>query len=180
MHKPNMLLESDVQEGTIWGSTNRRTHITIKADSGNVTLSGSCRAITKRHAADDVTVVRGVPIDNQLVGLLGETMNDADMRSSAAALDADKFVPKVRSRPTYSRVRHAHRDGAASLRAAGRDARRRGSTGYWASTTASRSQRSDPSDVADRIKKAFKRNAIIDDSMIEVSNDGHAIEPTAL
>ena len=32
-----------------------------------------------------------------------------------------------------------------------------------------------PSDVVDRIKKAFRRNAIIDDSSIEVSNAGHTI-----
>ena len=44
------------------------------------------------RAADDVTVVGGVTgIDNQLlVGLLGETMNDADITvASAAALDAE-------------------------------------------------------------------------------------------
>ena len=33
-----------------------------------------------------------------------------------------------------------------------------------------------PSDVADRIRNAFKRNAIIDESTIEVSNVGHTIE----
>ena len=32
-----------------------------------------------------------------------------------------------------------------------------------------------PSDVADRINKAFRRNAIIDDSLIEVTNIGHTI-----
>ena len=32
-----------------------------------------------------------------------------------------------------------------------------------------------PSDVADRVNKAFKRNAIIDDSKIKVTNDGHTI-----
>src|SRR5262249_54048255 len=32
-----------------------------------------------------------------------------------------------------------------------------------------------PSDVADRINKAFKRNAIIDDSLIRVSNVGPTI-----
>jgi len=33
-----------------------------------------------------------------------------------------------------------------------------------------------PSDVADRIQKAFRRNAIIDDSLITVTNVGHTIQ----
>jgi osmotically-inducible protein OsmY len=32
-----------------------------------------------------------------------------------------------------------------------------------------------PSDVADRINTAFRRNAIIDESMIDVTNSGHTI-----
>jgi len=98
MHKPDMLLESDVQEELDWDPQVDDTRITIKADGGNVTLSGSVPSYYQAtRAADDVTVVGGVTgIDNQLlVGLLGETMNDADITvASAAALDADKFVPK--------------------------------------------------------------------------------------
>jgi len=32
-----------------------------------------------------------------------------------------------------------------------------------------------PSDVVDRIKRAFERNAIIDESLIEVTSAGHTI-----
>ena len=32
-----------------------------------------------------------------------------------------------------------------------------------------------PSDIADRINKAFQRSAIIDDSKIKVTNDGHTV-----
>jgi len=32
-----------------------------------------------------------------------------------------------------------------------------------------------PSDVAERVNKAFKRSAIVDDSKIRVRNDGHTI-----
>ena len=182
MHKPNMLLESDVQEELDWDPQIDDTRITIKADSGNVTLSGSVPSYYQAtRAADDVTVVGGVTgIDNQLlVGLLGETMNDADIAvASAAAIDADKFVPKGAVAAdvldgyvtlTGTVRRHFERQAAAHA-----VSRVDGVLGIDDSIALS----SDPipSDVADRIKKAFKRNAIIDDSMIEVSNDGHTIE----
>ena len=37
-----------------------------------------------------------------------------------------------------------------------------------------------PSDIADRINKAFKRSAIIDDSKIVVSHEGHTISLTGV
>jgi osmotically-inducible protein OsmY len=182
MHKPNMLLESDVQEELDWDPQIDDTRITIKADSGNVTLSGSVPSYYQAtRAADDVTVVGGVTgIDNQLlVGLLGETMNDADIAvASAGALDADKFVPKgavsadvLNGYVTLTGTVRHHFERQAATHAVSRVD---GVLGIDDSISLS----SDPipSDVADRIKKAFKRNAIIDDSMIEVSNDGHTIE----
>jgi len=61
MHKPNMLLESDVQEELDWDPQIDDTRITIKVDSGNVTLSGSVPSYYQAtRAAGDVTVVGGV------------------------------------------------------------------------------------------------------------------------
>jgi osmotically-inducible protein OsmY len=37
-----------------------------------------------------------------------------------------------------------------------------------------------PSDVADRIGKAFKRSAIVDDSNVVVTNDGHTVTLTGM
>src|SRR5690242_9924475 len=98
MHKPNMLLESDVQEELDWDPQLDDTRIVVKANDGRVTLSGSVPSYYEATlAAGDTRVVGGVTaVDNQLmVGLLGEAIADADIATaSVAALDGDKFVPK--------------------------------------------------------------------------------------
>jgi osmotically-inducible protein OsmY len=132
------------------------------------------------RAADDVHLVGGVTeIDNQLlVGLLGDAITDADLETAAAAaLDADKFVPKgavsaevVEGWVTLNGdVRHHFQRQAAE------HAIRRVDGVLGMTDKIAISSDPIPSDVAYRIQKAFKRNAIIDDSMIEVSNVGSTI-----
>ena len=98
MHKPNMLLEADVQDELDWDPQVDDTRIVVKADTGRVNLSGSVPTYYQAlRAADDALVVGGVTgIDNQLmVGLVGEAITDAHIATACAdALDADKFVPK--------------------------------------------------------------------------------------
>jgi osmotically-inducible protein OsmY len=181
MHKPNKLLESDVQEELDWDPQLDDTRIVVSANDGKVTLTGSVPTFFEAsRAADDVYLVGGVTdIDNQLlVGPLGDAITDADLAvAAAAALDADKFVPKGGVTATVvdgwvtldGEVRH-HYQRLAAEHAVGKLDGVLGVSDKIAITTDPI-----PSDVADRIQKAFKRNAIIDDSMIEVTNVGPTI-----
>jgi osmotically-inducible protein OsmY len=181
MHKPSKLLESDVQEELDWDPQLDDTRIVVSATDGKVTLTGSVPTFFETiRAADDVHLVGGVVgIDNQLlVGPLGDAITDADLAlAAAAALDADRFVPKggvsadvVDGWVTLSgEVRH-HFQRQTAEHAVGKLDGVLGMSNKIALTTDPI-----PSDVADRIQKAFKRNAIIDDSMIEVTNVGPTI-----
>jgi len=182
MHKPNMLLESDVQDELDWDPQIDDTRIVVKADSGRVTLSGSVPSYYQyTRAVDDTLVVGGVTgIDNQmLVGSLGDAITDAEIAAASAnALDADKFVPKGAVTPNVlngyvtltGEVRHHFQRQAAEHAVSRVD----GVLGLDDSISLTNDPI--PSDVADRIRKAFTRSAIIDDSTIEVSNVGHTIE----
>jgi len=181
MHKPNMLLESDVREELDWDPQLDDTRIVVAADDGKVTLTGSVPTYFETtRATDDVHLVGGVTgIDNQLlVGPLGAAVTDAQLAvAAAAALDADKFVPKGGVKAAVvggwvtldGDVRH-HFQRQAAEHAVGTLDGVLGISDKIAIT-------SDPipSDVADRIHKAFERNAIIDDSKIEVSNVGPVV-----
>ena len=181
MHKPNMLLESDVREELDWDPQLDDTRIVVAADDGKVTLTGSVPTYFETtRATDDVHLVGGVTgIDNQLlVGPLGAAVTDAQLAvAAAAALDADKFVPKGGVKAAVvggwvtldGDVRH-HFQRQAAEHAVGKLDGVLGISDKIAIT-------SDPipSDVADRIHKAFERNAIIDDSKIEVSNVGPVV-----
>jgi osmotically-inducible protein OsmY len=182
MHKPNMLLESDVQDELDWDPQIDDTRIVVKADAGRVTLSGSVPSYYQAmRAADDTLLVGGATgVDNQLlVGLVGDAITDTEIAAASAdALDADKFVPKgavtadvLNGYVTLTgQVRHHFQRQAAEHAISRVD----GVLGIDDSIALS----SDPipTDVADRIRNAFKRNAIIDESTIEVSNVGHTIE----
>ena len=95
----------------------------------------------------------------------------------ASALDADKFVPsRSVSADVYEgwvtltgQVRHRFQKQAAE------HAVRRVDGVLGITDDVVISSEPIPSDVTDRIEKAFRRNAIIDDSLIEVSNVGHTI-----
>jgi osmotically-inducible protein OsmY len=182
MHKPNFLLESDVSEELEWDPQIDDTRINVKADDGRVTLSGSVPSYYQAtRARDDAAVVSGATgVDNQLmVGLIGEAIDDADIAVAAtAALDADKLVPKgavtadvLEGYVTLTgQVRH-HFQRQAAYHAVFKV---EGVLGIDDSIMLSSDPM--PSDVADRIQKAFRRNAIIDDSLITVTNVGHTIQ----
>jgi osmotically-inducible protein OsmY len=181
MHKPNNLLEADVKDELDWDHLVDNSRIEVKADDGMVTLTGAVPTLEESLlAADDARSVSGVrDVDNELnIGLLGEAIADADIAAACAdALDRDKFVPKGSTTATVlngwvtltGRVRH-HLQRKAAEHAVGGV---RGVLGVDNDITLT--DEPIPSDVVDRINMALQRSAIVDDSTIQVSNQGHII-----
>jgi len=181
MHKPNNLLELDAQDALDWDPQIDDSRIVVSAKDGRVTLTGSVPTYYQAvRAANDVQTVGGVSgLDNQLlVGLVGGALTDADMAvAAAAALDDDKFVPKGAVSAEvldgfvtlHGEVRHHYQRQAAEYAVSKVDGVRGVDDNVTLTTEPI------PSDVANRIDKAFQRSAIIDDSLITVSNDGPTI-----
>ena len=181
MHKPNNLLEFDVKDALAWDPVVDDSRIVVKADDGHVTLTGTVPTFyeAKLAVADAWSVGGVVNVENELlVGLIGGVIADVDIAAACiVALDADKFVPKGSVTPTVTngwvtltgQVRHHHQRQAAEHAVWRID----GVLGI--SDTVELSSEPIPSDVADRITKAFRRSAIIDDSLIDVTNSDHTI-----
>jgi osmotically-inducible protein OsmY len=181
MHKPNNLLEHDVRDELDWDPILNDTRIEVKADDGRIILSGAVDTFADVELASlDAWSVGGVKdVDNELlVGLTGAAIADGDIAADCvAALDADKFVPHgavgaevIDGWVTLSGEVRRHYQRRAAERAVGRVS---GVLGVTDQITLS--DEPIPADVAERINKAFDRNAIIDGSLIEVSNVGHTI-----
>ena len=181
MHKPNNLLEMDVRGEFGWDPLLDATRIVVNANDGKVTLTGVVPTYYETVLADeDASRVGGVTtVDNQLlVGSLGETIVDDDIVADCVtALNSDPFVPngsvsvvvgagwvtlsgEVRHHLQRRAAEHAvrHVDGVVGL-----------------TDNISLTSGPIPSDVVDRIKRAFERNGIIDDSLIEVTSVGHTV-----
>jgi len=181
MHKPNFLLEEDVRESLDWDPMLDDSRVVVTADDGRVILSGAVATFGEvERAAMDVHGVDGVKaLDNELmVGLIGAAIADSDIAAAgAAALDDDRLVPKGSVHATVDdgyvtltgEVRR-HFQRRAAEHTVGRVAGVRGVTNLVTLT-----EEPIPSDVAARINKAFERNAILDSSLIKVSNEGHTI-----
>lgn len=181
MHKPNNLLEADVIDELDWDPYLTDSRIVVKADDGQITLSGVVPTYYDTIlASDDAWAVGGVrTVNNELlVGLVGETIADAEIAAACmTALDADRFVPHgavsvdvLDGWVTLSGQVRRHFQRAAAKHAVNKVA---GVLGVVDDIVISGDPI--PSDVAERINKAFRRNAIIDDSLIEVTNSGHTI-----
>ena len=181
MHKPNHLLESDVRDQLDWDPALDDTQIVVKAHDGKVTLTGAVPTYQQSLlAAEDTWTVGGVnTVDNQLmVGPLGEAIADADVAAScAAALDANSMVP-------LGAVDVDVTDGWATLTGTVRHYFQRSEAEHVVRRVAGVRGITDkveinadpiPGDVAERINKAFRRNAIIDDSLIVVTTAGHTV-----
>ena len=181
MHKPNNLLELDVKDELDWDPMIDDDRIVVKADDGRVTLTGTVPSYYEAtRAVDDAWTVGGVrDVDDELlVGLVGDAITDTDiMAACAIALDADKFVPPGSVTAVADRgwvtltgqVRHHYQ------RQAAKHAVRKVDGVLGITDDIEISSEPIPSDVADRINNAFRRNAIIDESLIDVSNTGHTI-----
>jgi osmotically-inducible protein OsmY len=182
MHKPNYILESDVKEALDWDPKLDASRIVVNANDGKVTLSGSVYTYAELvGAADDARAVGGVTtVDNELVvGPVGEDRDDAAIAAAAAdAMDRDKLVPHRSVAPVVvdgwvtliGEVRRQYERKAAECAVHRID----GILGVTDNIIVN-SHDAMPSDVGDRITKAFKRSAIIDDSLIEVAGSGHTV-----
>jgi osmotically-inducible protein OsmY len=151
-----------------------------------VTLTGSVpTSYDELRAAEDVWMVDRVKsLDSDLLVRIADgAINDADVAAVCRdALDHDRFVPKGAVTVTVT-------DGYVQLRGRVRDPFQR----QAAELAASRvdgvlgienlimlSSEPIPRDVADRIGKAFKRSAIIDDWNVVATNDGHTVTLTGI
>jgi osmotically-inducible protein OsmY len=181
MHKLNNLLEKDVKEQLDWDPALDDSRIMVKADDGRIILSGAVDTFADvEWASQDAKAVGGVTaVDNQLlVGAAGAAITDADIAAHCAtALDDDRFVP-------HGAVNVAVIDGLVTLtgqvrhhfqRQAAEHAVGRVPGVLHVSNEITLTDQPIPSDVADRINKAFDRSALIDGSRIKVSNVGHTI-----
>ena len=181
MHKPNNLVESDVKEELDWDPMVDNSRIVVKASDGEVTLTGAVPTYYESVLADeDAWAIGGVTrVDNQLlVGIVGEAIADGDIAADCLeALDKDRWVP-------HGAVDVSVTDGWVTLtgqvrrhfqRRAAMHAVRRVDGVLGVTDGIVIKGDPIPSDVADRINKAFKRNAIIDDSLIEVSTAGSTV-----
>ena len=181
MHKPNNILKLDIEDELAWDPQVDPTRIVVSADDGKVTLTGAVPSLYQvTRAGEDATLVGGVKVlDNQLlVGLLGDAITDAQIAAdSMAALDGDSFVPN-------GSVTVDVRDGWLTLggevrhhfqRQAAEHAVRKVDGVLGIDNGIALTDEPIPSDVADRIKKAFQRAAIINDSLIEVTSVGHTV-----
>ena len=181
MHKPNEFLKLDVEDQLAWDPQVDTTRIVVSANEGKVTFTGAVPSLYQvTRAGEDAMLVGGVKVlDNQLlVGLLGGAITDVEIAAaSAAALNGDSFVPKgsvtVDVRDGWvtlgGEVRHHYQRQAAE------HAVRKVDGVLGIDNGIALTDAPIPSDVADRIKNAFQRAAIINDSLIEVSNVGHTV-----
>jgi osmotically-inducible protein OsmY len=181
MHRPNNLVESDIREALDYDPQLNDSRIIVKVDDGRVTLSGAVDTFPEMElAARDARYAMGVKsIDNQLmVGLVGDAVADIDVAAAARdSLDRDQIIPHGSVQVAVSdglvtltgEVRH-HFQRQAAQHGVGRVP---GVLGVVNGITLT--DEPIPPDVAFRIEKAFKRNAIIDDSVIQVSNRDRTI-----
>ncbi|MGA8296525.1 MAG: BON domain-containing protein [Acidimicrobiales bacterium] len=181
MRKPDNLIESDIREELEWDPLLDSSRIEVRAKEGKVTLSGAVKTFfQRREAAEDAKRVHGVTaLDNELlVGLVGAAIADVEVEAECkVALDADKFVP-------HGAVKAEVTDGWVTLHGqvrrhfqllAAEHAVNRVDGVVGLTNKIEISADPIPSDVADRINKALGRNAIIDRSLITVSNVDHTI-----
>jgi len=181
MKKTDSDLESDVRDELDWDPVLDDSKITVKANDGKVTLSGTVptyhQTVLAREDARSVNGVRSV--DNELQidpdsGILADT---AIAVACASALDVDSLIPYGAVTADVSNgwvtltgeVRYYYQRKEAES-AVNRVNGVRGVTDKVEITNDPI-----PSDVADRITRAFRRDAIIDDSLITVTNSGHTV-----
>ena len=181
MHKPNNILESDVRDELDWDPRFDNSRVIVKANDGVVTLTGAVDTYYDSvMAGEDAWGIGGVvTIDNQLmVGLVGEAIADDDLASACLdALNGDRLVPKGAVSVTAvdgwvtltGEVRRHYQRQAADFAVS----RVKGVLGVTNDIALTKD--AIPGDVVDRINKAFRRDAIIDDSRITVTTSGNTV-----
>jgi len=181
MHKPDGLVADDVRDALDWDNAIDDARVIVQVKDGKVILNGAVHTYAELlKVVEDTKHVKGVrDIDNQLlVGPAGEAVTDAVLLEACEkALAGNPFVPK-------GAVSVAAIDGWVTLtgdvrhhyqRDAAEDAvsRQQGVTGI--TNELKMTPNPIPSDVADRINKAFSWSSVLDDSVIKVSNQGSTV-----
>lgn len=181
MRKPNKLLESDVKAEFGWDPLLDASRIVVGADDGRIVLSGVVPTYYESElAVEDASRIGGVTmVENQLlVGIVGGIVADTEVAADCiVALNNDRYVP-------HGSVSVGVADGWVTLsgevrhhfqrRAAEHAVRGLGGVVGLTDDVGLTSEPI-PSDVVDRITRAFERNAIIDKSPIEVTCDDHTV-----
>ena len=181
MRKQNNLLEKDIHDELSWDPWLDDTQINVKVDDGRVILTGAVPTYADFVEATDKTWgISGVTsVDNELlVGTVGETLVDTDIAARCMdALAADRIVPK-------GAVTVDVLDGWVTLgghvrghfqRQAAKFAVQRVSGVRGITDNITISSDPIPSDIAARISNALSRKSVLDDSVIQVTNDGSTI-----
>ena len=176
MEKPDDVLERDVRDELDWDPAIDDSKVTVGAQGGKVMLTGSVANFHERSVAtDDAWRVSGVKsVENDIV-VGGPPAPVADQSLSTTcrqALDHDSMVPNGAVTPKVQdgwvtltgRVRH-HFQRQEAKRVVSRVP---GVLGITDEVTISGDPI--PSDVAYRIDKALRRKALLDGSIITVTN----------
>jgi osmotically-inducible protein OsmY len=181
MRKPNKILESEVLDLLDWDLLLGSSRIDAKAEDGVVTLTGVVYTYDEfLLAEDDARNVSGVKeVHNELlVGPLGEAVADTYIAAACtAALEATRAVPKGsvsvqvnHGWVTLSGQVRDHFQRLAAKLAVGPVGGVRGITDEVVISTDPI-----PGDVADRVNKALKRSALLEDASVAASNVGSTI-----
>ena len=181
MHEPDKLLEAAVRGELLWDPHLDDRRVVVTAQSGRVTLSGWVPSYEhKTLAVDDTWAKGGVRAvdDELLVGAACAAVADDELAEACRrALRAEGLVPdravKVSvkaGRATLSgEVRRRHQRTAAE-----RAVRRVEGILGLASNVAVTDDPV-PSDVAHRTHKALRRQALLDGSPLQVTNEGRTV-----
>lgn len=181
MNKPNNLLVLDVQDELDWDPLIDDAQVTVKANHGVVTLSGSVFTYYESiMAEEDAFSISGVTeVDNNLkVGLVGEMINDADIAAECVmAIDNDRIVPHgaVTVRVLAGWVTLSGEVRRHFQRRSAEHAVRRVTGVLGVTNDVTLTSEPIPSDISERIQRAFQRNTLINDSLIKVSSSGRTV-----
>jgi osmotically-inducible protein OsmY len=182
MQKSDNILATDVKDALGWDPYLDASRVVVKAENGKVILTGAVHSYSQLLAAtDDAWSVSGVTdVNNELlVGPEGEAVEDGVVAADAVdALNGDTWVPRgavsVSVTDGWVTLSGSVNYGYQRREAADVVGRVRGVLGITNKIVVDPTEPM-PADVADRINKAFVRDAVIDDSLIEVTTSGHTV-----
>jgi osmotically-inducible protein OsmY len=181
MHKPNKLLEAAVREELLWDPHLDDRRVVVRAKNGRVRLSGWVPNCEQRAVAVDDTWAKGGvrDVDDELlVGVAGEPAVDADLAEVCRrAIRAGGLVPDgaVKVSVTAGRATLLGEVRRLYQRTAAERAVRRADGILGITNNVAVTDDPVPSDVAHRIHKALRRQALLDGSPLQVTNEGHTV-----
>jgi len=174
--RTNILVRNDVRSELAWDSQIDDSRVQVEVKEGEVTLSGVVPTYHEllRAEEDAYRVVGVTEVDNMLfVGSTGEAVEDFKIQSNCAdVIERDQHIPHgaVSVSVTEGWVYLSGEVRRHYQRRLAEQAVRRIEGVVGVTNDITLTTEPIPSDVAERIARAIKRNAVIDGSPIEVSN----------